>query len=77
MSARRYHLRLDVRGALRNRSFDCLAHDDGRPMSRSEAKAELESLLARGVEFIPAGDCEGFYPEGHCPGHPVDEDPRA
>lgn len=74
MTARRFHLRIDVRGALRNRSFDWYQHDDGRPMSRAEAKAELESLLARGIEFIPASsECDGFYPDGQCPGHPIDE----
>lgn len=75
MSAKRFHLRVDLRGALLNRAFDCFRHDDGRPMHPDEARSEIRSLLARGVKFVPVGECEGFYPEGRCPGHPMEEEP--
>lgn len=69
-STRTIHVSADVQGMLRNRSFDCLQHDDGRPMTRREAEDELFALHAKGVKLIPAGPCEGFDPQSGCPGHP-------
>jgi len=71
LAQREIHMRADVEGMLRNRSFDGLQHDDGRPMSRQEAEDALFALLREGVRFIPVGEkCEGFTPEEGCPGHP-------
>lgn len=65
------HVRADVEGMLRHRSFDCLQHDDGRPMTRREAEDALFSLHAKGVKYIPASaECDGFDPQAGCPGHP-------
>lgn len=65
-----HHLRADVEGMLRNRSFGGLQHDDGRAMSRDEARRELERLRDAGVKFIPCGtDCASFSSDTGCPGH--------
>ena len=69
----KYHMRMSVRGALRNRSFDGLEHDDGRPMSRAEACDTLLELLKQGKEYIPVGDCDNWDGE-RCQGHPVEKE---
>ena len=64
------HMRADVEGMIRHRSFDALQHDDGRPMTRHEAEDELFRLHARGVQYIPVSEeCDGFDPQDGCPGH--------
>jgi hypothetical protein len=68
----KYHMRLDVRGAIRNKSFDGLQHDDGRPMTRDEAFNALCDCLKSGKEFVPVGDCDNWSDsEGCCLGHPT------
>lgn len=68
-----FHLSADVEGLLRNKSFDAL-QDEGRPLSPSEAKAQLLELRARGVKLIKGSDdCVGFSDQTGCPGH---EQPR-
>jgi hypothetical protein len=68
------HLRLDIKGALMNwddRMFrGMFKTDDGTPMGGREAKARLIDLVAKGHNFLPYGDCEGFDPVANgCPGH--------
>ena len=65
------HVRLDIRGALRNRAFDGLTSDAGEPLSRSEAERGLRSHLERGDRFLPVGDCPEFDTQTGCPGHPL------
>lgn len=72
----KYHLRLDIRGALLNwdmRMFrGMFKADDGRTMEPQEAKLLPMDELQKGNNYIPYGDCEGFDPkENGCPGHPV------
>jgi len=64
-----YHFRADVAGMLRRRLFDCLIDDAGREMLRKAAEFELNALLARGVKFIAASNCDDFDPENGCRGH--------
>jgi len=77
---KRYHMSLNVRGALVNWSDDDLAtllqHDDGSPMTAREAKLALLDELAKGHEVIPMSEaCEGFDYSGRgCPGHEVAEE---
>jgi protein gp37 len=66
----RHHLKADVEGMLRNRAFDALCDDAGKPLTAREAENELLSLRARGVKYIPAGGCDAFDPQKGCPGHP-------
>lgn len=65
-----YHLRLCVRGAIRNRMFDGLQHNDGRPMSRDEAFNALCDCLKAGIEYVPVGECDNWDAEKGCLGHP-------
>lgn len=66
----RLHVAMSVSGALRNRSFDGLTNDAGRPLTRAEAESELRRLAASGVKLIPASaDCDGFSDQTGCPGH--------
>lgn len=70
-AAKRIHLSADVNGMLANRSFDALTGEDGRPLNRLEAEAELRALAARGVKLIRSSDeCVGFSDQAGCPGHP-------
>jgi len=66
-----HHMCVDVAGALRNRSFSgMLDADTGRELTRAEAKAALEKLLAQGVRVLPmAKECDGFSDQKGCPGH--------
>ena len=64
------HMCASVEGMLRNKSFDCLQHDDGKSMSRCEAENELYRLHSKGIRVVPFGKgCEGFSSETGCPGH--------
>lgn len=74
-SSKTIHVSADVDGMLRNRNFDALSGDDGRPLTRVEAEAELRALSARGAKRIRGSDeCAGFSEQTGCPGHP---NPRA
>jgi len=63
------HVRADVEGMLRNRSFHCLTGDDGKELSPRQAEDQLYALHARGVKYISAGACDAFDPQSGCPGH--------
>lgn len=70
----RYHIRLDIRGALRNwntRKFEGVINDEfGHLMPAKAAKEQLQILLTHGVNFLPVGKCDGFdSAEKGCPGH--------
>lgn len=70
---RRLHLCMSVSGALKNRSFEGLTDDKGRPLSRAMAEFELRRLQDAGVKVIPVSkDCEGFSDQTGCPGHEVE-----
>ena len=80
MKATRVHMCLDIRGWLMNhtRKRDyrgMFKHDDGRPMTADEAKANLLNQLAMGRKVLPFGDCDNFSFETGCLGHPT-EPPR-
>ena len=69
----RRHMSANIEGMLRyfarKKMTGILTDDNGRPLSDSEARAELKRLKALGHKLIPAGDCEGFDPfGGGCPG---------
>ena len=71
----RYHLHLDVAGALVNmtdRELDGLFErtPSGEPLSAAEARRVLTEHLANGRRVIPLAACEGFdYSGTGCPGH--------
>jgi len=68
--SKHYHMRLCVRGALRNQMFGGLQHNDGRPMSRDEAFNALCDCLKAGKEYVPVRECDNFDEEKGCQGHP-------
>lgn len=64
------HLQASVSGMLRNKSFDHLLDDEGRPLTPLDAQLRLEGMLAAGVKVIPVSlNCEGFSDQTGCPGH--------
>jgi hypothetical protein len=68
------HMRLDIKGCLMNWSTKELKgmfrHDDDRPMSGIEAKAQLLNELSKGHNYLPFGECDGFdFRDKGCPGH--------
>lgn len=75
--SRDFHLRLDLRGALRNwRDSDWknrVKTDGGKTMTPDEVREEFFNLLAQGKKFIPMGACDNFDEEKGCLGHPVAE----
>lgn len=70
--SRTIHVSLSVSGALRNggNSLDGLCTPTGKPLSRAEAKVELERLRDSGVKVIPATSCDSFDDQQGCLGHP-------
>ena len=77
----RIHMSANIEGMLRyfarKKMTGILTDDNGKPLSDSEARAELKRLKALGHKLIPSGDCEGFDPfGGGCPGHPILEEGR-
>jgi hypothetical protein len=78
----KFHMRMDVRGFLRNNAYpkdyrDVFTHDSGRPMTPSEAHDELLNHIQQGHNFIPMGECDNFdFVEKGCLGHDEDDDPQ-
>lgn len=69
-----FHLKQSIAGCLRNNrigTIDFLEDGKGNPLSDTEARIELNKLLAKGHTVMPVGtDCEGFDVfGGGCPGH--------
>ena len=65
-----YHFSMDIRGALRNKSFDGFKKNDGTKATNEEARMFLMDQLAQGREQIPLSkDCVGFCYVNGCPGH--------
>lgn len=64
------HLRGDVVGMLRNKSFRGCSDGKGNALSIRDVQLELERLRDAGVKFIPIGEgCVGFDPQNGCPSH--------
>lgn len=63
------HMSVSVEGALRNKSFSSFTFQDGRPMTRAEAKRQIEELQAQGVKCIGSDKCDNFDPVEGCKGH--------
>lgn len=67
--SRQVHLCLDIKGAIRNRSFHGFTDDDGRKLSPHEAEDALLQMLSEGHKLLPMGGCDDFDPENGCRGH--------
>ena len=76
----RYHVCLDVRGALTNwrlRDFTGMFKDGDRLLTATQAKAFLLEELSKGREVIPYGECDNFSYKTGCQGHPEPAPPAA
>jgi hypothetical protein len=75
VSAITRHLRADIRGLLRRHDsyLDGIMEVDGKTLSGSEARQQLEKELYAGNNFIRCcseQECPDFDPVEHgCPGH--------
>ncbi len=60
------HMRLDIRGSLRNRSFKGWADSEGKAIHPDQVEMELKRSLAEGLVYLPVGrDCPNFsFTEG-------------
>lgn len=66
------HLRLSVRGALKNPQHlkGCITTDEGKTLtSIKEIKEFLRYQLAMGREYLPIGECDNFDYHKGCLGH--------
>lgn len=64
------HMCVNVKGALRNKSFNIWEDDDGNKISAKAAEGFLRIAEYEGKKVIPMGEeCEGFSYETGCPGH--------
>ena len=70
---RKFHICLNIRGALRGQMFNDFINDDGSPKSRDEAFEFLCDQLAMGRKVLPLADCENFDYQTGCPGHDIEE----
>lgn len=67
--SRKFHLRADVQGMLRNKVFCGLTDESGIELGPAQAEERLRVLLASGVQFLRVGECDSFDPASGCPGH--------
>lgn len=79
MASIKYHMSVNLEGLLRNykhRKINVMEDDNGRPMSDTEARAEIARLQALGHKLMSTSlKCEGFDPfGGGCPGHETTEE---
>ena len=64
-----YHMCLDIRGIIRNKSFKGFTDDNGKPMSKDAVLSALMDELAKGRRVIPLGKCDNFDYQTGCNGH--------
>jgi hypothetical protein len=73
-SGMRYHMCLDIRGAITRGLLKGFQHDDGREMTEDEAREALFDELAKGRKVIPLSACDNFDYQDGCQGHPTEKD---
>lgn len=65
----RYHMRMDIKGALMNKSFKGFTDGKGNPLSPKMAEAHLRILDYNGQKYLKIGDCDNWDEEKGCLGH--------
>lgn len=65
-STRTLHVKLDIAGALRKRSFEYFTDGDGKQVHPVTAEIELRKRLERGEKYFPMCDCANFDPQKGC-----------
>jgi hypothetical protein len=71
----KYHMRLDIKGTLINRSFKGFQDDNGKDLNPKEVERNLLELLSQGKKYLPMGGCDNFDEENGCLGHPDNPTP--
>jgi hypothetical protein len=64
---RRFHLCINIEGALKQRSIKIFEDDEGRILSTKAAKEMLEEEKAKGHKYFCG--CDNRDTEGRCLGH--------
>lgn len=64
-----HHMRLDIKGCLRNKAFEGFKYESGKPMPREIVEHYLIQELEKGVKYLPVGSCDNFSQEHGCLGH--------
>ncbi len=71
---KRYHLKIDLAGAVRNKDFRGFADEHGHPLRPAVVRDMMRLKMAHGEKFMLVGDaseCPEFDAKGGgCPGHP-------
>lgn len=63
------HMRLDIKGCIRNKAFEGFMFENGNPMTREQAEHYLLLELNKGIKFLPLGKCDNFDFNEGCLGH--------
>lgn len=74
MAKRRYHMRLDVLGAIKNpKAFlGCITVEGKTLTTISQIKSFFQEQLDMGREYLPYGDCDNFDYKSGCKGHALE-----
>ncbi len=65
----KYHMRLDIKGAIRNKSFKGFTDDKGNSLPPKIAEAQLKIMDYEGKRYMKIGDCDNWSEEEGCLGH--------
>ena len=77
MARYRYHVCLDLKGAIQNAKClkGCLTLDNGYTLQTvAEIKQWAKEQIAMGRRVYPCGDCDNFDYQKGCRGHLIEED---
>jgi hypothetical protein len=69
----KYHLGVNIRGALKQRNVKGLLSDNGRELSDSDVRDVLLDDFRKGHESFVGDICDNRDPNGNCAGHPDDK----
>ena len=69
---KKFHVCVDIEGALKQRSLTYFDDDNGKPMTTKAAKQFLRMELQKGKKYFCG--CDNVSAEGRCLGHEVVEE---
>lgn len=71
----RYHMRVDIEGAMRNAEeyIGAIIVDGKKLQTVEEVKQFFKNQLDLGRKVLPIGDCDNFDYQKGCMGHKVEE----
>jgi hypothetical protein len=62
-------MRMDIKGAIRNKAFRGFTDDEGNELPPKIAEAYLKLLDYNGQKYLKIGDCDNWDDEKGCLGH--------